>query len=142
MSAVYHTPVLLKESVGMLGIRPSGIYVDATLGGGGHSRAILSELGPDGRLIVFDQDRDAMANAPSDSRVTAVRANFRFIHHFLHYKQKVQRNFLYYYIHLRCNYNNHHLNLLYLHQCHRNNRLHQPNTSNRNQNYHNHQKFV
>ena len=69
----------------MLGIRPSGIYVDATLGGGGHSRAILSELGPDGRLIVFDQDRDAMANAPSDSRVTAVRANFRFIHHFLHY---------------------------------------------------------
>ena len=57
MSAVYHTPVLLKESVGMLGIRPSGIYVDATLGGGGHSRAILSELGPDGRLIVFDGQR-------------------------------------------------------------------------------------
>ena len=69
----------------MLGIKPSGVYVDATLGGGGHSRAILSRLGECGRLIVFDQDPEAVANAPQDERVTAVRANFRFIHNYVRY---------------------------------------------------------
>lgn len=61
----YHTPVLLKESVGLLGIDPAGTYVDLTFGGGGHSRRILEELGPEGRLYAFDQDRDTLANAPA-----------------------------------------------------------------------------
>ena len=64
----YHTPVLLKESVGLLGIDPAGTYVDLTFGGGGHSRRILEELGPEGRLYAFDQDRDTLANAPADGR--------------------------------------------------------------------------
>lgn len=79
----YHTPVLLKESVDALDIRGGGVYVDATLGGGGHSREILSRLGPSGRLIVFDRDADALKNAPDDPRVTSVHHNFRFIHHFI-----------------------------------------------------------
>ena len=69
----------------MLGIKPSGVYVDATLGGGGHSRAILSRLGESGRLIAFDQDPEAVVNAPQDCRTTAVRANFRFIHNYIRY---------------------------------------------------------
>lgn len=85
MPETYHTPVLLSESVGLLSVRPSGIYVDATLGGGGHTRAILSQLGPEGRLVVLDQDQDALDNAPDDPRVTPVRANFRFIHQVLRY---------------------------------------------------------
>lgn len=85
MSEAYHIPVMLTESMEMLGVSPSGVYVDATLGGGGHSRAILSGLGEDGRLIVFDQDPEALANAPQDKRVTAVRANFRFIHNYITY---------------------------------------------------------
>ena len=76
----YHIPVMLRESVDILEVNPRGVYVDATLGGGGHSRAILSRLGPDGRLICLDMDPDAISNAPDDSRVTAVRTNFRFIH--------------------------------------------------------------
>ena len=64
----YHTPVLLKESVGLLGIDPAGTYVDLTFGGGGHSRRILEELGPEGRLYAFDQDRDTLANARSEER--------------------------------------------------------------------------
>ena len=60
----YHTPVLLEESVGLLGIDPAGTYVALTFGGGGHSRRILEELGPEGRLYAFDQDRDTLANAP------------------------------------------------------------------------------
>lgn len=79
----YHTPVLLKESVSALRIKPSGVYVDATFGGGGHSRAILEQLSPDGRLIAIDQDSDALANAPDDSRLIPVRANFRFIHNWI-----------------------------------------------------------
>ena len=75
----YHTPVLLKESVGLLGIDPAGTYVDLTFGGGGHSRRILEELGPEGRLYAFAQDRDTLANAPADGRFHYVESNFRFL---------------------------------------------------------------
>ena len=75
----YHTPVLLRESVEMLGIDPGGIYVDVTFGGGGHSRAILEKLGRNGRLIAFDQDADAAANAPDDKRFTLIASNFKFM---------------------------------------------------------------
>lgn len=62
MEQGYHTPVLLEESVGLLSVDPAGTYVDLTFGGGGHSRRILSLLGPEGRLYGFDQDRDTLAN--------------------------------------------------------------------------------
>lgn len=75
----YHDPVLLRESVDMLNIRPDGVYVDVTFGGGGHSREILSRLGKKGRLISFDQDTDALANAPNDKRLILVHNNFRFL---------------------------------------------------------------
>ena len=75
----YHTPVLLEESVGLLGIDPAGTYVDLTFGGGGHSRRILSELGPQGRLYAFDQDSDTRANRPDDDRFRYVESNFRFL---------------------------------------------------------------
>ncbi len=81
----YHIPALLPQTLECLDIKPDGIYVDATFGGGGHSRAILERLGPDGRLIAFDQDVDAIANAPDDPRFTFVRSNFRFMHNFLRY---------------------------------------------------------
>ncbi len=84
MSA-YHTPVLLEESVDALAIRPDGVYVDATYGGGGHSRAILERLSEKGRLIAFDRDSDAIGNAPKDGRLIPVHNNFRFIHHFVRY---------------------------------------------------------
>ena len=71
--------MLLKESVGLLGIDPAGTYVDLTFGGGGHSRRILEELGPEGRLYAFDQDRDTLANAPADGRFHYVESNFRFL---------------------------------------------------------------
>lgn len=83
--STYHTPVLLKESVSALDIKESGIYVDATLGGGGHTKEILSHLGKNGRLIVFDKDGDALKNAPDDKRVILVHNNFRFIHNFVKY---------------------------------------------------------
>lgn len=79
----YHIPVMLRESVDILEVNPCGVYVDATLGGGGHSRAILSRLGPEGRLICLDRDRDAISNAPRDERVTAIKTNFRFIHNYV-----------------------------------------------------------
>lgn len=82
---VYHVPVLLKESVDGLAIRPDGIYVDVTFGGGGHSREILRRLGPNGRLFGFDQDEDAQRNIPDDPRFTFVRSNFRFLRNFLKY---------------------------------------------------------
>ena len=81
----YHTPVLLKESVSALSIKPDGIYVDATFGGGGHSRAILEQLSARGRLIAIDQDSDALANAPEDGRLIPVRANFRFVHNWIRF---------------------------------------------------------
>lgn len=81
----YHNPVLLKESVDGLGIKPDGIYVDVTFGGGGHSREILSRLGPDGKLFAFDQDEDALANAIDDDRFVLINENFRFIKRFLRF---------------------------------------------------------
>ena len=84
MSA-YHTPVLLQESIAALLIRQDGVYVDATFGGGGHSRELLNRLGPEGRLIVFDKDEEALANAPEDSRLTVVHGDFRFVHNFVRY---------------------------------------------------------
>ena len=76
---LYHIPVLLEPSVGLLDIRPADTYVDLTFGGGGHSRRILEALGPDGRLFAFDQDRDTHANAPDDPRFHYVASNFRFL---------------------------------------------------------------
>lgn len=81
----YHVPVLLKESVDGLDIRPDGIYVDVTFGGGGHSREILSRLGRNGHLYSFDQDADAERNIVSDDRFTFVRSNFRYIHNWMQY---------------------------------------------------------
>ncbi len=81
---IYHTPVLLKESVDGLAIRPDGIYVDATFGGGGHAREILNRLG-DGTLFAFDQDEDAAGNAFSDHRLFFIRHNFRYLKNFLRF---------------------------------------------------------
>lgn len=81
----YHVPVLLTESVDALDIRADGIYVDVTFGGGGHSREILRRLGPEGRLISFDQDADAIGNMPQDPRFTLVHHNFRFLADFIDY---------------------------------------------------------
>lgn len=83
VSDEYHIPVLLKESIENLKINPHGIYVDATFGGGGHSRSILDHLGPDGKLIAFDQDPDAENNLPKDERLIFVHANFRFLKRYL-----------------------------------------------------------
>jgi len=82
---IYHKPVLLNESVDGLNIKPKGIYVDLTFGGGGHSREILSRLGKNGRLLAFDQDWDAGENVPDDPRFTFIHANFRFLKNFLRY---------------------------------------------------------
>ena len=75
----YHIPVLLAEATEALRVKPDGIYVDCTFGGGGHSKAILSQLGPKGKLFVFDQDESAKINLPSDKRVEFVGHNFRHI---------------------------------------------------------------
>ena len=79
----YHLPVMLNECIEGLNIRPDGTYVDATFGGGGHSRAILSLLGDEGRLIAFDQDADTIENALDDSRFTLLNENFRHAKSFL-----------------------------------------------------------
>ena len=79
----YHEPVLLNEAIDGLCIRESGTYVDATFGGGGHSRAILARLGAAGKLVVFDQDEDAWKNKPDDDRVILIKENFRFMARFL-----------------------------------------------------------
>ncbi|MGN6567739.1 MAG: 16S rRNA (cytosine(1402)-N(4))-methyltransferase, partial [Flavipsychrobacter sp.] len=79
----YHTSVLLNESVDGLAIKEDGVYVDATFGGGGHSKAILEKLGPNGRLFAFDQDADAWRNKPDDSRLIPVTENFRHMRRFL-----------------------------------------------------------
>jgi len=81
----YHVPVLLKESVDGLDIKPDGIYVDVTFGGGGHSREILRRLGSEGRLFSFDQDEDAEQNIVDDSRLTFVRSNFRYLKNWMRY---------------------------------------------------------
>ena len=82
---VYHTPVMLCESVDGMKIAKNEICVDVTFGGGGHSREILSRLGKQGHLYSFDQDEDAEKNAPDDKRFTFVRGNFRFLYNFLRY---------------------------------------------------------
>lgn len=82
---IYHIPALLAESIDALNINACGSYVDATFGGGGHSRAILQRLGPAGHLYGFDRDLDALRNAPDDSRFTFVHSDYRFIPNFLHY---------------------------------------------------------
>lgn len=85
VAETYHVPVLLKESVDGLDIKPGGVYVDVTFGGGGHSREILARLGDGGRLFGFDQDADAEANVPGDARFTFVRSNFRYLANWMRY---------------------------------------------------------
>lgn len=85
MNLEYHNPVLLKETVDGLNIKPDGIYVDVTFGGGGHSREIISRLGPNGKLFAFDQDLDALANAIDDPRFVLINENFRYIKRFLRF---------------------------------------------------------
>jgi 16S rRNA (cytosine1402-N4)-methyltransferase len=75
----YHIPVMLEECITALNIKPDGVYVDLTMGGGGHTREILKHLGPKGHLYSLDQDPDAEANAPKDERHTFVASNFRFV---------------------------------------------------------------
>ncbi len=81
--AFYHTTVLLNEAVDGLAIKENGVYVDATFGGGGHSKLILSKLGPEGKLIAFDQDEDAWRNKPEDDRLIPVKENFKYLRRFL-----------------------------------------------------------
>lgn len=80
---VYHVPVMLHECIEALCIKPDGVYVDVTFGGGGHSREILKYLGPNGRLIAFDQDPDALNNIIDDPRFVLVHQNFRFLKNYL-----------------------------------------------------------
>jgi 16S rRNA (cytosine1402-N4)-methyltransferase len=81
----YHIPVLLQESIDGLDIKPDGVYVDVTFGGGGHSTEILRRLGPNGRLYSFDQDEDAENNILNDNRFTFVRSNFRYLRNWMRY---------------------------------------------------------
>lgn len=83
MNNGYHIPVLLHETIEALQVKPDGVYVDCTFGGGGHSGAILEKLGPDGKLIAFDQDEDAKKNLPADERLVFVSHNFRHLQRFL-----------------------------------------------------------
>lgn len=85
MEQMYHSPVLLQESVAGLNIKPDGIYVDVTFGGGGHSREILKQLGENGKLIAFDQDKDALNNAINDPRFLLINENFSLIQKFLRF---------------------------------------------------------
>ncbi len=84
-AASYHVPVLLQKSVDGLDIKPDGVYVDVTFGGGGHSREILSRLSENGRLFSFDQDADAERNILDDARFTFVRSNFRYLKNWMRY---------------------------------------------------------
>jgi 16S rRNA (cytosine1402-N4)-methyltransferase len=82
-SSNYHVPVLLHEVIEYLNIKPDGIYVDCTFGGGGHAKAILEQLSANGKLVAFDQDEDARKNVPDDRRVIFVPHNFRYLQRFL-----------------------------------------------------------
>lgn len=82
---IYHIPALLEPTLDGLDIKKDGIYVDATLGGAGHTRAILDRLGPDGRLFSFDQDIEAISRAPHDPRLTTVHSNFCYLLNFMDY---------------------------------------------------------
>ena len=89
----YHNPVLLTESIDALVQNPAGKYADATFGGGSHSREILSRLSSNGRLMAFDRDEEALANAPDDSRLILIHNNFRFIHNYtLYYAEELSGN--------------------------------------------------
>ena len=79
----YHVPVLLRQTLDGLAIKPGGIYIDCTFGGGGHAKAILAQLNADGKLFAFDQDADAGKNVPADSRITFVPNNFRHLQRFM-----------------------------------------------------------
>ncbi len=81
----YHVPVLLHESIDLLQVKEDGIYVDVTFGAGGHSREILSRLGPEGKLLVFDQDFDAISNIERDERLVFIDSNFRYLKQYLQY---------------------------------------------------------
>lgn len=83
MEPIYHIPAMLPQTLEGLNISPNGIYADATFGGGGHSRAILGRLGPEGQLFVFDRDEEALDNAWEDPRLTPIHGNFRFIAQYL-----------------------------------------------------------
>lgn len=85
--AYHHISVLLRESIDALDIKPNGVYVDCTFGGGGHSRAILERLGKNGRLIAFDHDKDAWKNAIDDKRFILVKENFQYMKRFLRLHQ-------------------------------------------------------
>lgn len=84
-SPVYHIPALLEDSIKGLNINPNGVYIDVTFGGGGHSRAIMEQLGENGRLLSLDQDLDAYANRLEDKRFTFVHSNFAFLKNFVRY---------------------------------------------------------
>jgi 16S rRNA (cytosine1402-N4)-methyltransferase len=81
----YHNPVLLEETVKGLNIKPDGIYVDVTFGGGGHSKQILKHLGPNGKLFAFDQDKDALLNIIDDDRFILIHENFKYVKRFLRF---------------------------------------------------------
>ncbi len=85
----YHIPAMLSECITGLNIKGDGIYVDVTFGGGGHSKAILNALGPNGRLYAFDQDNDAVQNLPDDERLVFINHNFRYIAQFLDYLKAI-----------------------------------------------------
>jgi len=82
-SPEYHVPVLLRQTLDGLAIKPGGIYIDCTFGGGGHSKELLKQLNADGKLFAFDQDADAGKNVPADSRITFVPNNFRHLQRFM-----------------------------------------------------------
>lgn len=84
-SNIYHIPALYRESIEGLSIKPSGVYIDATFGGGGHSRGILEHLGEEGKLYGFDRDMDAIGNKPDSGQFTFVHSDFRYLSNFLHY---------------------------------------------------------
>ncbi len=83
MKLTYHKPVLCEAAIAALAIRPNGVYVDATFGGGGHARSIVEALGPEGKLLAFDQDTDAQQNLIDDPRFTFIPANFEHLKRFL-----------------------------------------------------------
>ena len=87
MNNTYHVPVLLKESINGLNILPNGVYVDATFGGGGHTKEILSHLNSSGKVIAFDQDADAIENQINDNRLKLIKSNFKYLTNHLKYLQ-------------------------------------------------------
>ena len=87
MNNTYHVPVLLKESINGLNILPNGVYVDATYGGGGHTKEILNHLNSSGKVIAFDQDTDAIENQIDDNRLKLIKSNFKYLTNHLKYLQ-------------------------------------------------------